>query len=88
MPEAIAMACTLYGMTPEAAFVSATATAAWVLGLDDRLGRLEVGMRADLVLLRDADVAQVPYRPGHNPVLATLVAGERVGGDASGASGS
>jgi imidazolonepropionase len=84
MPEAIAMACTLYGITPEAAFVSATATPAWVLGLDDRLGRLEVGMRADLTLLQDADVAQIPYRPGHNPVLATFVAGERVGGDAGG----
>jgi imidazolonepropionase len=80
MPEAIAMACTLYGMTPDAALVAATATAAWVLRLHDRLGRLEPGMRADLVLLEDADIAQVPYRPGHDPILATLVAGERVGG--------
>ncbi len=80
MPETIAMACTLYGITPEAAMVAATATAAWVLGLHDRLGRLEIGMRADLVLLQDEDIAQIPYRPGHDPVLATLVAGERVGG--------
>ena len=80
MPEAIAMACTLYGMDPHAALVASTATAAWVLGLHDRLGRLEVGMQADLVLLEEADVAQIPYRPGHDPVVSTFVAGELVAG--------
>ena len=80
MPEAIAIGCTLYGIEPASALVAATANAAWVLGLDDRLGRLEVGMRADLVLLEEADVSQVAYRPGHDPVAATFVAGERVGG--------
>jgi imidazolonepropionase len=69
MPEAIAMACTLYLMEPRPALVAATATPAWVLGLEDRLGRLEPGLRAD---------AMVPYRPGHNPVVATFVGGERV----------
>jgi imidazolonepropionase len=79
MPEAIAMACTLYGMDPRSALVAATATPAWVLGLDDRLGRLEPGLRADLVLLDEPDVAMIPYRPGHDPVVATFVGGERVG---------
>jgi imidazolonepropionase len=78
MPEAIAMACTIYGMDPEAAIVATTANPAWVLGLDDRLGRIEPGMRADLVLLEEADVAQIPYRPGHDPVTATFVGGARV----------
>jgi len=80
MPEAIAMACTLYGMTPRAALVAATATPAWVMGLHERLGRLEVGMRADLALLEEAEIAQIPYRPGHDPVVATLVAGQQVAG--------
>ena len=80
MPEAIAMACSLYGLDPRAALVAATATAAWVLGLHERLGRLEVGMRADLLLLEEAEVAHIPYRPGHDPVVATFVAGERVAG--------
>jgi imidazolonepropionase len=75
MPEAIAMACTIYGMDPRAAIVATTANPAWVLGLDDRLGRIEPGMRADLILLEEADVAQVPYRPGHDPVTATFVGG-------------
>ncbi|MEP6476334.1 MAG: imidazolonepropionase [Actinomycetota bacterium] len=85
MPEAIAMACTIYGMDPQAAMVATTANPAWILGLHDRLGRIEPGMRADLVLLEEADVAQIPYRPGHDPVLATFVGGKRVfSADASG----
>ena len=75
MPEAIAMACTLYGMEPLAALTAATANPAWVLGMDDRLGTLEVGRRADLLLLDGPSFAQVPYRPGHDPVEATVIGG-------------
>lgn len=78
MPETIAIACSLYGMTPLEALTAATANPAWVLGLDDRLGILEVGKRADLVLLDGPTFAQVPYRPGHDPVLATVIGGHRV----------
>jgi imidazolonepropionase len=78
MPETIAFACSLYGMTPLEALTAATANPAWVLGLDDRLGTLEPGKRADLVLLDGPSFANVPYRPGHDPVVATLIAGERV----------
>jgi imidazolonepropionase len=51
-----------------------------VLGLDDDVGTLEPGKRADLLLLEDAAFAQVPYRPGHDPVLATFIGGEPVWG--------
>ena len=78
MPEVVAIGCTLYGLDPLHALVAATANPAWVLGLDDRLGRLEPGLRADFAILEEPSFAQVPYRPGHNPVLATFVAGERV----------
>jgi imidazolonepropionase len=78
MPETIAFACSLYGMTPLDALTAATANPAWVLGLDDRLGTLEPGKRADLVLLDGPSFAHVPYRPGHDPVVATVIAGERV----------
>jgi imidazolonepropionase len=78
MPEAIGMACTVYGMEPLVALTAATANAAWVLGLDAQLGTLEVGKRADFLLLEKPDFAQVPYRPGHDPVVAAFIAGERV----------
>jgi imidazolonepropionase len=76
MPETIAMACSLYGLTPLEALTAATANPAWVLGLDDRVGTLEPGKRADLVVLDGPSFAHVPYRPGHNPVVATVIGGE------------
>ena len=78
MPETIALACSLYGMAPLEALTAATANAAWVLGLDDRVGTLEPGKHADLVLLDGPTFAHVPYRPGHDPVVATVIAGERI----------
>jgi imidazolonepropionase len=79
MPETIAMACSLYGMTPLEALTAATANPAWVLGLDDRVGTLEQGKRADLLLLDGPSFAHVPYRPGHNPVVTTVIGGEPIG---------
>lgn len=78
MPLAVALACSLYGLSPGAALVAATANPAWVLGLDDRLGTLEPGKRADFLVLDGDDFRMVPYRPGHNPVLEAYVGGERV----------
>ncbi|MDP9242460.1 MAG: imidazolonepropionase [Actinomycetota bacterium] len=80
MPEVIAIASALYRMTAADAMTSVTLRAAEVLGLADRLGTLEAGKRADFLVLDSADLAMVPYRPGHNPVVETYVAGERVGG--------
>jgi imidazolonepropionase len=78
MPETIAMACSLYGMTPLGALTAATANPAWVLGIEDRVGTLEPGKRADLVVLDGPSFAHVPYRPGHNPVATTVIGGEPI----------
>ena len=78
MPEVIAMAAGVYEVPPLEALSAATLNPAWVLGLADRLGTLEVGKRADLVLLEEPSFAQVPYRPGHDPVVATIAGGEVV----------
>ena len=78
MPEAIAFACTSYGLEPLEALTATTANAAFVLGLGDRLGTLDVGKRADVLLLEETEFAQVPYRPGHNPVVTTIIGGEAI----------
>ena len=75
MPEAISVAASVYRLPPGAALAAATLNSAWVLGLDDRLGSLEPGKRADFVVLDSEELAMVPYRPGHNPVREVWVAG-------------
>ena len=79
MPEAVALGCSMYGLPPLDALVAATANPAWVLGLHDRLGSLEPGKRADFVVLDSEEFRRVPYRPGHNPVVATFVGGRAFG---------
>jgi imidazolonepropionase-like amidohydrolase len=44
---------------------------------------LAPGFRADVVLLDVPTFAHVPYRPGRNPVAATIVRGDLVAGDPS-----
>jgi imidazolonepropionase len=80
MPEAIAVACSLYEMTPHEALAAATVNAARVLGLDATRGTLAPGRSADLVVLDGPSFRHVPYRPGHDPVVHTFVGGKRVGG--------
>jgi imidazolonepropionase len=80
MPEAIATACSLYGLRPLEALAAATVNASAVLGLAPERGTLAPGRPADLVVLDGDAFRMVPYRPGHNPVVRTFVEGERVGG--------
>jgi imidazolonepropionase len=72
------VAASLYGLPWDASLAAATANAAWVLGLHERLGSLEPGKRADFVVLDTREPAMIPYRPGHNPVAEVWIAGERV----------
>jgi imidazolonepropionase len=80
MPEAVATGCTLYGLTPLEALTASTLNPAWVLGMAERSGTLEVGKRADMLVLEGEAFRQVPYRPGHNPVLHAYAGGARIGG--------
>jgi imidazolonepropionase len=80
MPEAISVAASLYRIPPLAAIGGSTINPAWVLGLHEQLGSLEVGKRADFVVLDSDDPAMIPYRPGHNPVVETWIAGDRLFG--------
>jgi imidazolonepropionase len=78
MPEVIAVAGSLYRLPTLTAIAAATLNSAWVLGLHDDRGSLEVGKQADFVVLDDPEPAMVPYRPGHNPVAETWIGGRRL----------
>jgi imidazolonepropionase len=78
MPETIAIGCRLYGLSPTEALAAATANGAAVLGLDDRLGRLAPGLRADVVVLEGEGPDHLAYRPGHDPIVRAYVGGSLV----------
>jgi imidazolonepropionase len=75
LPVVMGLAVRRYGWSVREALLACTLNAAWVLGLSGELGSLEVGKRADVVLL-DTPVAHLPYRFGRNPVCLVIRAGE------------
>jgi imidazolonepropionase len=75
LPLIVGLAVRRYGWTALEALLACTLNAAWVLGLSGELGSLEVGKRADVVLL-DEPISHVPYRFGRNPVCVVVRAGE------------
>jgi imidazolonepropionase len=64
---ALNMACTLFGLTPEEALAGVTRNAARALGLQDEVGTLEVGKRADFALWQINRPAELCYNLGANP---------------------
>jgi imidazolonepropionase len=75
LPVVMGLAVRRYGWSVREALLACTLNAAWVLGLSGELGSLEVGKRADVVLL-DTPVAHLPYRFGRNPVCLVIRGGE------------
>ncbi len=68
MPAIMALACLGAGMFTEEAIVAATLNAAAALGRADRLGSVEVGKAADLVVLEAPSARHLVYHFGVNPV--------------------
>jgi imidazolonepropionase len=72
---AMNMACTLWRLTPQEALAGVTRHAARALGLQDEIGTLEVGKRADFALWRIARPADLSYAIGLNPCRGVANAG-------------
>lgn len=72
---AMNMACTLFRLTPGEALAGATLNAARALGMQDDIGSLEVGKRADLVLWDIDRPADLAYAIGFNPCRSVVRAG-------------
>ena len=73
---AMNMACTLWRLTPQEALAGCTIHAARALGLQDEIGTLEVGKRADFALWQIARPADLSYGIGFNPCAAVVRGGE------------
>ena len=75
LPFAMAVGCFGMGLSLEEATSAVTVNAAWSLDRQEEIGRLEVGRRADLVLLRSARLLDL-VRVGV-PAIRAVVKGGR-----------
>lgn len=67
------MGCTLFRLTPEEALAGVTRVAAKALGLENEIGTLETGKRAELALWNCAHPAELSYRIGFNPLHSRIM---------------
>ena len=75
MQFAIALACRHMGLTPAQAIAAATINAAAAVLRQDRLGSLEAGKQADLIILAAPDYRHLGYRFGTNLVQTVVKKG-------------
>jgi len=76
MQFVIALACRMLKLTPAQAIVAATINAAAAIGRQDRIGSLEPGKQADLILLDVPDYRHLGYRFGTNLVSLVVKNGQ------------
>jgi imidazolonepropionase len=68
MQFVIALACRYMKLTPAQAIAAATINAAASIGMEERIGSLDPGKQADLLILNVTDYRHLGYRFGTNLV--------------------
>jgi len=81
MQFAMALACRAMKMTPAQAIAAATINAAAAIQLEARIGSIEVGKQADMVILSTDDYRQLPYQFGVNLIRTVIKKGIVYGKD-------
>jgi imidazolonepropionase len=80
LPLMLSFACTQLKLTPAEALAAATINAAYAIGLGRRIGSLEAGKQADIVLWNADDYRLIPYHMGINLVRTVIKRGRIVAG--------
>ena len=75
MPMIMTIACTQMGMTPEEAITAATINAAAALKMSNRVGSIDVGKQADIILYDAPNYRYIPYHFGSNLVVKIIKKG-------------
>ena len=78
LPLTLSIACTQAKITPSEALLGATVNAAAALARGDRIGKIEEGMQADLVILDVPTVNQWLYQVGRDAVQTVIKKGRVV----------
>lgn len=72
---AMTLAVTQMKMTPAEAWMAVTVNAAAAIGRNSRIGRIQPGFQADLVLFEGGDYRHIPYHYGHDHARAVVIRG-------------
>jgi imidazolonepropionase len=78
MQTVVKLACVRMGMTPEEAISAGTINGAHALRCADRIGSLEPGKLADLLILNISDYRELAHHFGTNLVQSTMKRGELI----------
>ncbi|CAN5649320.1 imidazolonepropionase [soil metagenome] len=78
LPSAMAIACRYQKILPSEALNAATINAAFAVGLGEKLGSLERGKQADILILDTNDYRQIAYEFGSNAVEQVIKKGKLV----------
>ncbi len=78
MPIIIALGCLLYNLTLTEAIRGVTINSAKSLGLENKIGSIEVGKDADLIILDTPDYKNIPYQFGKNLIKTVIKKGKVV----------
>jgi imidazolonepropionase len=77
VPLLLSIACTQLKMTPEEAINAVTINGAAAMELENELGTIEKGKKANLIITRDIpSLAYIPYDFGNNPVEKCIFKGK------------
>jgi imidazolonepropionase len=78
MPLVMALACRYQRLLPAEAMNASTINAAYAVGLGERLGSLEVGKQADLLIVNAPDYRYLAYQFGGNLVERVVKRGQLI----------
>ena len=78
LPLVMSIACVEMGLNPAEALAAVTINAAHSVGLGDRIGSIETGKQADLVVWSVATLEQLPYWLGTRPARTVVKRGRVV----------
>ncbi len=77
LPQAMAIACRYQKLLPSEAFNAATVNAAFAVAMGEKIGSLEAGKQADILIFDTKDYREIAYEFGGN-CIQTVIKGGRI----------
>lgn len=76
MPFIVSLACIYLGMSVEDALMAATYNSASTLNLENEIGSIEVGKKADLIIWDLEKLIEIPYNVSDVPIMKVMKNGQ------------